>query len=119
MQQTDCIPVLFPGHINNSFQLEIRQSLWHREHIENVYFCCGVESGAPTFDETKVPMDKRKVVKPEQLWQVQYFLMTTFIDGASLSIGHHCTEGQYITIRILFFTPQRAGLVFCSKNCGY
>lgn len=77
-----------------------------------------VESGAPRFDETKVPMDKRKVVKPEQLWQVQYFLTTTFIDGASLSICRHRTEGQYITMRILIYPPQRAGLVFCSKNCG-
>ena len=53
----------------------------HTSLDEHLPGCHASESGAPPFDEAKVPLDKRRAVEPEQLWQVDNFLISTFIDG--------------------------------------
>lgn len=87
-------------------------------HIDSVCVCRGVESGAPPFDEARVPLDKRKVVAPEQLWQVEYFLMTTFIDGEfrPSSFDHYIEGSMPVTMHTLHHPQLQAESVRRSMN---
>lgn len=97
----DLTPFFLGSGDPHSELLTLRPFSFHPVISEACRAVCGAESGAPAFDEASVPLDKRKAVLPEQLWQVEKWLMSTFIDGEApakrsffLKCSAYCLESN-------------------------